>query len=465
MFNSMVLDGSGNIYVAGWSWSISSTPSDIALTKYDPNGNRLWSSLYDACSDSDRANALAVDGQGNVYVTGRSRCFTSGDDIQTVKYDANGNKLWSARYVGSGSGDEAYAIAVDSQGNVYVAGRYNLLYSAYDYLTLKYDTNGNLLWAVQFAGDPSVYMDDIPVALALDAQGNVYVTGYSPNLVNSAVDYVTVKYDANGNELWVARRNGAGNWVDIPTAIAVDTQGNVYVTGYSTSSFGANEYLTVKYDTNGNELWAARYDGGVLNASDTAYALALDSQGNVYVTGVSGNSSGNFDYATVKYDPNGVELWVARYNGPINGQDIARAIAVDSQGSVYVTGESAGAGTQGDFLTIKYDTNGNQLWLARYNGPNNTWDAVRAIALDRQGSVYVVGESSFSSVVVKYVQCPGLCPADLNGDQIVDDADLLQVLFAFGSSGSNLGSEDVNYDQVVDDADLLMVLFAFGSGC
>jgi len=459
----MVLDGLGNLYVAGRAWVNSSAPDDSAVVKYDSNGNRFWSVLYDACGESDRANALAVDGQGNVYITGRSRCSVSGDDFQTVKYDANGTKLWSARYVGGGSGDEAYAIAVDSQGNVYVTGRYHLLYSAYDYLTLKYDTNGNLLWAQTFAGNSSEFRDDVPVALALDTQGNVYVTGYSPSLVNGVVDYVTVKYDTNGNLIWVARYNGTGDWVDIPKAIAVDAQGNVHVTGYSNGSGSMDDYLTVKYDANGNELWVARYNG-IGNGWDQAYALALDSQGNVFVTGQTWNGN-NYDYATVKYDANGNQLWVRHYNGTGGGQDVARALAVDSQGSVYVSGASEGVGTDYDYLTIKYDANGNQHWIARYNDARNVRDTVSAIAVDSQGSVYVTGESVFSSVTVKYVQCPAICPPDVNGDRLVDDADLLQVLFAFGSSGTNLGFEDVNCDGIVDDADLLSVLFAFGSGC
>src|SRR5207248_794868 len=125
------------------------------------------------------------------------------------------------------------------------------------------------------------------------------------------------------------------------------------------------------------------------NNTDQANAIAVDSAGNVYVTGLSFGSATGFDYATVKYDTNGNQLWVQRYNGPGNNTDQANAIAVDSAGNVYVTGSSFGSGSSLDYATIKYDTNGNQEWLQRYNGPGNGSDAARAIAIDAASNVYV----------------------------------------------------------------------------
>jgi hypothetical protein len=268
-------------------------------------------------------------------------------------------------------------------------------------------------------------------------------------------------------EAWVARYNGPGNGTDYATALAVDSQGNVYVTGWSWGSGTNYDYATVKYDANGNELWVRRYNGPG-NSGDAAYALAVDSQGNVYVTGRSIGSGTGFDYATIKYDANGNELWVRRYNSPGNGGDAALALAVDSQGNVYVTGVSEGSGTGRDYATIKYDANGTQLWVRRYNGPGNSEDVARALAVDRQGNVYVTGWSIGSGTgddyaTIKYVPCPGPCPGDVDGNQLVDDSDLLRVLFAFGQGG-NL-PEDLNCDGVIDDADLLIVLFNFGRGC
>ncbi|MBI2305017.1 MAG: SBBP repeat-containing protein, partial [Chloroflexi bacterium] len=271
----------------------------------------------------------------------------------TVKYDASGTQQWVARYNGPGnSADEARALAVDITGNVYVTGSSTGSGTNYDYATVKYDASGTQQWVARYNGPGN--STDRAYALAVDSSRNVYVTGSSTGSGTSD-DYATVKYDSGGNQLWATRYNGPGNIGDRANALAVDITGSVYVTGYSYGgSSTGNDYATVKYDASGTPLWVARYNGPG-NSSDYAYALAVDITGSVYVTGYSyGGSSTDYDYATVKYDASGTPLWAARYNGPGNIGDSANALAVDITGSVYVTGYSYGSGTDYDYATIKY---------------------------------------------------------------------------------------------------------------
>jgi uncharacterized protein YceK len=237
------------------------------------------------------------------------------------------------------------------------------------------------------------FISDYARDIAVDASGNAYVTGFSAGS-GTGFDYATVKYDSSGNQLWVARYSGPLDSYDIPTAMVIDTSGNVYVTGSSEGSGTGRDYATVKYDSSENQLWASRYNGPE-NSMDRATAMAIDISGNVYVTGFSVGSDTDDDYATVKYDSAGNQLWVLRYNGPANKRDVAYAIAVDKSGNVYVTGKSKGVNDFGDeainYATIKYDTNGNLQWVARSSGPANSYDAALAIVLDGSCNIYVTG--------------------------------------------------------------------------
>ncbi len=392
---AIAIDLSGNVYMTGESWG-NGTLWDYATIKYDPNGNQLWLARYNGPGNlQDDASAITVETTGNVYVTGYSYGSGSDNDYATIKYDSNGNQLWLARYNGPGNyQDYASGITIDTLSNVYVTGRSDGNGTGKDYATIAYDSFGNELWVARYNG-PGNY-NDRAYAIATDTFGNIYVTGGSwngwPNEGGTGEDYVTIAYDSSGNELWVARYNGPGNYNDRAYAISVDLLGNIYVTGYSRGSGTYDDYATVAYDSSGNQLWVARYNGPG-DYQDNALDITVGASGNIYVTGKSYGSGTYFDYATVAYDSSGNQLWVARYNGPVNGHDDASAITTDSSGNIYVTGYSHGSGTGQDYITIAYDSMGNKLWIVRYNGLENSNDKAEDIAVDSSGNVYVTGWS------------------------------------------------------------------------
>jgi hypothetical protein len=382
---AMTVDAAGHVYVTGTAATAGT--NDWATIKYNSAGVQEWLRTLDG-GGSDAAVAIVTDEAGNVYVTGSSG---GGLYSMTAKYSAAGDRLWVQSFTTIGEGDAGSAIAVDHDGNVYVTG-YNVeTATGLDIVTIKYSPGGAELWVRRYDSGGG---EDVPAAIACDASG-IYVTG------RSNYDYTTIKYDFNGVQQWVRSYNGPGNSTDSPADLMVDAAGNIYVTGQSTGSGTNFDYATIKYDAAGNQLWVRRYDGPTtIFASDydNAAALAVDVNGNVFVTG---NSSD--DFATVKYDAAGTEIWVRRYSGPAGGADWATSIAVDASGNSYVSGSSyENSTTQYDFATLSYDPSGAVRWTERYNGPGNFYDTPYSIAVHSSGDVYVSGSSGGSGTGLDY---------------------------------------------------------------
>lgn len=399
---AITVDNSGNVYVTGRSNGGPSTGFDYATIKYNSGGQEQWAARYNGPeSGDDHAEAIAVDSSGNVYVTG-----TSGTGYATIKYDSAGQQQWVARYDSQNGSGEATALAIDTSGNIYVTGWSSGPDGSSDYATVKYDSDGQQQWVVGYSG-PATVGGDYAAAIAIDNSGNIYITGESEGS-GTGGDYATVKYNSDGQQQWAARYDGPVHQFDGAFAIAVDNVGNVYITGDSFGSGGNYDYVTIKYDASGQQQWVARYNGPA-NGLDFAIALAVDASGNTYVTGSSEGSGTSDDYATIKYNSDGQQQWVARYNGPANNLDDAYAIAVDNAGAVYVTGSSDGTDSAEDYATIKYNSDGQQQWVVRYNGPGNFFDHAEAVAIDSSGNVYVTGESFVGQTysdytTIKYIQ-------------------------------------------------------------
>jgi hypothetical protein len=347
----LVIDSNGNVYITGWT-AEKATSSDFVTIAYDTFGNQLWVSRYNSPqNDMEIPRAIALGPSGNVYVTGISANEGSGADCLTIGYDSLGNELWTAMYAGPGiSHDRGDGITVDSQDNVIITGFSGESWDRYQ-LTIKYDSEGNELWTAKFPSADHYYYYNWATLIGVDPLGNVYATGMS-YLNISDTDYVTKKYDPDGNLMWEAWFDGPGEKSnDYPRDMVVDSVGNVFVTGISLAKYNRS-YTTIAFDTNGDLKWAAIYDEwGMFDCN----AIALDSSGNVFVTGTYFSLNSSDDYVTLGYDPNGNQIWYARFNSIYNSVDMVQDIAVDPFGNVYVIGWSIKAdGNNCDYVTVKY---------------------------------------------------------------------------------------------------------------
>jgi hypothetical protein len=421
----------------------------------------VWNVTYHG-GNNDYAKGIDIDNEGNVYVTGMAT-LDGRLKYHTIKYNSSGDVMWNATYSSgdwpSTTIDYAQDIAVDGSGNVYVTGYTpdpeGATQEPPGFYTIKYNSSGDEIWGVGTWYDFFSHA----YAIAVDSSENVYVTGrYRINQnIDNKYYYHTIKYDSDGNEVWNVT-DGIGHANDAAYDIVVDDSGNVYVTG---SSFGA--FHTIKYNSSGNQIWNVSYTGGTF---DHAYGIAVDSAGNIYVTGVVDSN-----YYTIKYDSDGNEIWNATHNS--GSSDTANGIVVDNEGNVYVTGSSPIAPPgNNDYYTIKYDSDGNEIWNKRYGTTNN--DYSRDIAIDSMGNVYVTGISKFYSLndyydnyyTIKYSQ-QGFLIIDLNQSIDSNLYDKVTILFkdnftfynilTFKKNGNKVVefniNDDVNLSEVIVDMD------------
>ena len=206
------------------------------------------------------------------------------------------------------------------------------------------------------------------VKMALDNADNIYVTGFSEN-ANSNLGYVTIKYAPNGSQLWVARYDSTNHSSASPSGLVLDFSNNVIVTGSA---------LTIKYDTNGNQLWTAPYPGA---------SLAVDTNGNVAVTGF-GTS-----FNTVKLSPSGTNVWLQSFPASC-GAAVGQFVVTDKSGGVYVIGSYPFFCERSiidyEMLVIKYGANGSEIWTATHQVAGEPWQTVGA-TFCYTNNLYVIG--------------------------------------------------------------------------
>lgn len=329
----------------------------------------------------------------NYYRMKRTPLFFLPFLLFSVAY-AQVNIQWQTRYSSAGANvDRAEDMVMDASGNVYVTGIAKGASGNFDYVTIKYNASGSQVWLAEYNG-PGNSLDEAH-AVTVDASGNVYVTGWSYGNATTGYDYATVMYNSSGVQQWAARYNNTTNGTDEAFDIAVDNAGNVYVTGSSDGSGSNSAATTVKYNSAGVQQWAIRYDGAGAGV-DAGYSIYVDgATGTSYVTGYTYTSAGaDFDFITLKYNTAGAQQWAKLYDGIDGNYDEARSVTVDAAGNVYVTGYSQTAVlTNYDYATVKYNSAGTQQWARQYNGTGDDYDRSNQVKVDAAYNVYVTGKS------------------------------------------------------------------------
>jgi Beta-propeller repeat len=407
----IAVDSTGNIYITGYTDSANfpttlgayqttkAGGADAFVAKFSSSGSLVYSTYLGGSGDKDYGNGIVVDSTGNIYITGYTNSAnfpitlgayqtTKAGSAGTInafvaKFSSGGNLVYSTYLGGSGGVDYGNAIAVSDTGNIYITGRTN---------------------SADFPTTPSAYQTTY-------ASGN---------------DAYLAEFNSTGNLVYSTYLGGSGS-NDYGNAIAVDGTGNIYITGttnsanfpttpgvYQTTISGTGDAFVSKFSSSGSLVYST-YLGG--SGADPGYGIAVDSTGNIYVTGMT--SSTNYPGTAGGYQPTHAggtyDVFVAKFNSGWNlvystylggtGNDFGYGIAVDSTGNIYITGytastnfpttpgayQTANAGGAADGSVTKFDSSGN-LAYSTYLGGSNT-DQGNGIAVDNTGNIYIVGQT------------------------------------------------------------------------
>jgi hypothetical protein len=296
---ALAVDTNANVYVTGYS-------TNYNTVKLTPTGSNLWQTTYVDVGPT-LSQVILVDSNGNVYISGSDvdQIITSGVErgsyttLTTIQYDVNGAEVWISSdnyYTGTAPNINVLGIALDGQDGLYIEVNFIGGAGPGGYFTFKYASDGNILWDVY---NPSRNGTSMATGMVLDNGTNIISTGKARD-DSAPYFYGTYKINSSGSVVWTNTYPNPPIGVSGANAIAVDSTNNVYITGYSSGATSSNDIVTIKYGSSGNQSWVQRYNGPG-NGNDAGNAIAVDRAGNVYVTGYDTTTGGGTEIVTIKY--------------------------------------------------------------------------------------------------------------------------------------------------------------------
>ncbi|PJZ29485.1 SBBP repeat-containing protein [Leptospira kmetyi] len=401
-----------------------------------PGPKPEWTRLLGASSGGIQVKSITSDQNDNVYVTGQTggnvdgQSITGFYDLFVSKYNSSGSKQWTRLMGVAGDQTIAYGITSDSSGNVYTVGETNGAldgeaffgtpdFADRNFFIVKFDSNGNKQWTrllgvTGYTSASSVTTDNI---------GNIYVTGTSisgldgQTFSGGGTGYFIVKYNPSGTKQWTKLFSGPK-----PTGIACDSNGRIYLTGYTTnmttmdgvSVNGTNDAFLIQFDVNGSKVWTKL--SGATGKDTRSNGITSDSFGNIYITGSTNGSIDNqlkaggvLDLLIIKFDSNGNRVWTRQvgFTGNIfavsNKTSTGMGIKVGKDQELYVTGYTNGnldnqphsdpTSDKKNVFLSKYDFNGNKIWTS-ITGQKGYISESYSITTDLQGHPYLTGYTS-----------------------------------------------------------------------
>jgi hypothetical protein len=352
--------------------------------------NREWTQ-FSGTPDPLAIVVSCIDYQNNVITASSDIIMGQDANISVIKYATDGNIIWQNSFNGVSNGkDYSTAVKTDMSGNIYLLGATFNSSSSYDFLLIKYNELGVEQWQAVYNGSGNSI--DVPTSLALDISGNIYIIGATSS-PNSLTDFATIKYSNSGVQQWVKLYDFALGY-EAPVGIEINpSNNNIYVTGASASTAASNnwDYATLEYNSSGGQINVSRV-ASTGNGLDKPTAITRDNSGNIYITGSSFNSTNNsYDIKTIKLNSSLAFQWEKTFNGD-NLDDQANSLDVDASGNVYVAGYVKRSATGENSIVLKYSTTGVLLWQKEIYEPGVVGDERgNQVVVDINGNAYVTG--------------------------------------------------------------------------
>lgn len=398
--NPSIAKGTTKQFTATGTYTDTST-QDITTSATWSSSNTAVATISNVAASNGVATSVAI-GTTAITATDPASGISGATTLNIVK-------AWTQQVgtINNDSIDNGHSITVDASGNIYVTGYTDGSFDSFsnqgshDIFIIKYNSAGTKQWTHQF-GTPQA---DVGKAIAVDASGNIYVTGWTSGNLDGiqnkgGLDAYLAKFDSTGTKQWVNQFGTSSE--DSGYGITIDGNSNIYIVGESQSGLtpSSSSFVT-KYDTSGLFQWS-------LNIENTnrvaARSIAIDTNGNIYVAGsVEGSLYSNaflgvFDAFLIKYDSFGVKQWVKQIG--TTSMDGATAVNLDDNGNVYLVGDTSGdldgnlhTGAQ-DFFIMKFGPDGTELWSKQFGAPssgNPKSSHASDIVLDAAGNAYVAG--------------------------------------------------------------------------
>lgn len=386
--------------------------------------NEVWRYNYNG-ERNDFGYFLSFDKNYEIIACGLTESENNNYDIILFKINPNGELRWLRKFE-TPRNEGVSGIVIDNENSIYIAGTTFTTNNNWDYLVLKYDSSGNFCWQRTFGGRGYDYTKDITI----DEFDNIYITGIME--FSYLTNVGTYKLNKRGEIIWFRNHyenNSLANWGE---RIIYDGRGNIFITGSADFSISGSDILTIKYDTSGNFYWSKIYS--TVDYNEWGKVVGVDSSRNILISGYNYNPATGEDWVLLKYDQNSRTLFQRRYGRPYT-DDETKSIAIDEINNFYITGfinsyfvinkfNTTGqlvweriidggygnkiiyyqnyiyaTGSNNDFLTVKYDKEGNEIWRISANA--GFFSEANDIIV-RNNEIYVIGTSNQDILIIKY---------------------------------------------------------------